>query len=70
MGAYYLSLRASEDKALPLSLRQKKMLGAARTDIESCFVREGMIPAILFRIGRGAQPSARSLKKIPSVTFS
>lgn len=70
MGAYYISLRAEDDKDLQLSAEARKKLSSAKKTILETFPSTELVPIVLFRIGKGETPSALSSKRAPVIVNS
>jgi nitroreductase len=67
-GTLYLLQHLDEPSSLPSEDVRRRLIEARRVFEETLPMREGSAPILLFRLGYGPRPSARSLRRLPRLS--
>ncbi|MBI2507216.1 MAG: hypothetical protein HYW09_01230 [Candidatus Niyogibacteria bacterium] len=68
-GILFLNQRIQSPEGHPFSRENAERIKEAYAKIEASFGARGKIIAMLFRVGKDGEPSARSYRKKPEITF-
>ncbi len=68
-GVLFLHQRVRSPEGHPFSRKNEEAIEEAYGIIENAFSSQGKIIAMLFRVGKNGEPSARSYRKKPEITF-